>query len=169
MVDQLNQTPSKISMLFLLLNSEAHRESLVKVLGASHVTKDINMDQFDGVMVNISIGSYMGFSDDELPSEGRTHNKALHISMKCVDTIISRVLVDMWPSLNVIPKSNMLKLSLNGVAMKPSALIAKDFDCSRRAMIGEVDLPINIGPNTFSLTFQVMDIHPTYSCLLGRP
>lgn len=36
-------------------------------------------------------------------------------------------------------------------------------------MIREVDLPIKIGPTIFTITFQVMDIHPGYSCLLGRP
>ena len=30
-------------------------------------------------------------------------------------------------------------------------------------------LPVNIGPSDFQITFQVMDIHPAYSCLLGRP
>lgn len=74
MVDQLNQTPSKISMLSLLLSSEAHRESLMKVLGTAHVTKDITIDQIDNVIANITAGSYLGFSDDELPSEGRSHN-----------------------------------------------------------------------------------------------
>ncbi|XP_050916514.1 uncharacterized protein LOC127131645 [Lathyrus oleraceus] len=36
-VDQLHQTPSKISILSLLLNSQAHREALLKVLAQAHV------------------------------------------------------------------------------------------------------------------------------------
>ena len=32
-----------------------------------------------------------------------------------------------------------------------------------------MDLPIVIGPHTFQITFQVMDIRAAYSCLLGRP
>lgn len=35
-------------------------------------------------------------------------------------------------------------------------------------MIGEVELPIKMGPHVFPITFQVMDIDPAYSCLLGR-
>lgn len=53
-VDQLNHTPSKISMLSLLLSSEAHMDLLMKVLSASHITKDITVDQFDDVVVNIT-------------------------------------------------------------------------------------------------------------------
>lgn len=36
-------------------------------------------------------------------------------------------------------------------------------------VIGEVDLPITVGPHTFRVTFKVMDINPSYSCLIGRP
>lgn len=53
--------------------------------------------------------------------------------------------------------------------MKSRTLILKDFDGSQRAVIGEADLPMNIGPNTLSITFQVMDIHSAYSFLLERP
>lgn len=55
-------------MLSLLLSSEAHKESLMKVLGVTHVTEDIIMDQFDNVVANITAGRYLGFSDDKLPS-----------------------------------------------------------------------------------------------------
>lgn len=44
MVDRLNYTPSKISMLFLLLSSEAHIKALLKILNKAHVMKDINLD-----------------------------------------------------------------------------------------------------------------------------
>lgn len=36
-VDHLNQTPSKISMLELLMSYEAHREELIMFLRATHV------------------------------------------------------------------------------------------------------------------------------------
>jgi len=34
--------------------------------------------------------------------------------------------------------------------------------------MGEIDIPIQIGPYTCNVVFQVMDINPAYSCLLGR-
>lgn len=74
----------------------------MKVLGTTYVTKDIHVDQFNGVVANITTGSYLGFSDDKLPSQGRTHKRAMHISTKCIDTIFSIVLVDTRSSLNVI-------------------------------------------------------------------
>ncbi|RDX84142.1 hypothetical protein CR513_34848, partial [Mucuna pruriens] len=35
--------------------------------------------------------------------------------------------------------------------------------------MGEITLPIRVGPTTFDVDFQVMDINLVYSCLLGRP
>jgi hypothetical protein len=87
----------------------------------------------------------------------------------CHDTVLARVLVDTGSSLNVLPKSTLNKMSINGTYLKPNSLIVKAFDGSRRSVIGEVCLPVQIGPHTFDITFQVMDINPAYSCLLGRP
>ncbi|XP_050916461.1 uncharacterized protein LOC127131593 [Lathyrus oleraceus] len=131
-VDQFNETPSKISMLSLLILS-------------------------------------LGFSDEELSAEGRNHNKALHISIECVETVLSRVLVDIGYSLTVMPKSSFAKLTVEELVMKPSELIVRAFDGTRRIVIGEVNLPMKIGPHTYLITFFVMDIYPAYSCLLGRP
>ena len=36
-------------------------------------------------------------------------------------------------------------------------------------MTGEIEIEIQIGPYTFTIEFQVMDISPSYNCLLGRP
>lgn len=40
-VDHLGQTPSKISILSLLLNSEAHWKVVLKVLNTAHVMQDV--------------------------------------------------------------------------------------------------------------------------------
>lgn len=77
--------------------------------------------------------------------------------------------MDTGSSLNVLQKNSLTKLSIDGLWMKPSMLIVRAFDGSRRSVIGEVDIPIKIGPYTFFVTFYVIDIHPAYNCLLGRP
>ena len=40
-VEQLNKTPARISLLELLINSEPHRALLIKVLNNAHVAHDI--------------------------------------------------------------------------------------------------------------------------------
>ena len=51
-VEQLGQTPSKISMLALLLCFEAHAKALVKFLKTAHVPQETSVDQFEDCVAN---------------------------------------------------------------------------------------------------------------------
>lgn len=82
---------------------------------------------------------------------------------------LSHILVDTDSSLNVMPKVTLAKLSYIGVDIKPSEVVVKAFDGSRRTVMGEIVLPMMVGPQQFQILFQVMDINPDYSCFLGRP
>ncbi|KAI5388865.1 hypothetical protein KIW84_074500 [Lathyrus oleraceus] len=168
-VEQLLQTPSKIYVLSLLMNSEPHHEALQRVLDVAYVDHGVTIEQFDNIVANITTCNNLSFYDDDLPEEGKDHNLALHISMNCKDDALSNVLVDIGSSLNVLPKSTLAKLSYQGTPMRHNGMLVKYFDGSHKTMIGELELPIKIGPSDFQITFQVMDIHPSYSCLLGRP
>lgn len=141
----------------------------MNILNEAHVTHGIIVNQFDKVVANITASSCLGFNNDDLPPEGHARNKALHILVKCQDRLISRVLVDTGSSLNFLPKNTFRKLNTVRKSMKASTLVVIAFDGSKRMVIREVDLPIIAGPHTFLATFQVIDINPSYSCLLGRP
>lgn len=140
----------------------------MEALIQAHVTQDIMVYQFDGVVANITAYRNLISSDKEFLTKG-ARNKALHISMKCLDNVLERVLVDLGSSLNVMPKSTLAKFLFDGTYMKLDALVVKVLDGSRRTVIGEVDLPILIVPHIFEITFQMMDISSAYNFLLGRP
>ncbi|XP_050918894.1 uncharacterized protein LOC127136374 [Lathyrus oleraceus] len=93
-VEQLLHTPSKIFVLSLLMNSEAHREALQKVLEQAYVDHDVTVGQFDGIVVNITAYNNLSFSNEDLPEEGRNPNMALNISINCMNDSLSSVLVD---------------------------------------------------------------------------
>ena len=61
------------------------------------------------------------------------------------------------------------RLDFEGLTLKPSNIVVRAFDGSKRTVHGEVDIPVKVGSQTFGSTFYVMDIRPSYSCLLGRP
>ena len=168
-VDQLKRMPARVSLLELLMHSTSHRKLLMKNLSGAHVEQNLSLDKFEGIVSHITANNYLTFTEEEIPSDGRGHNKALHISVKCMDHFISRVLVDNGSSLNVVPKATLNKLPSNGFHLHPSTMVVRAFDGSKRDVIGEIELPIQIGPCTFQIVFQVMDITPAYSCLLGRP
>jgi len=48
-------------------------------------------------------------------------------------------------------------------------MIVRAFDGTRREVIGMITLPLEIGPSKFEVEFQVMNIDPAYTMLLGRP
>ena len=70
------------------------------------------------------------------------------MSVKCLDHIMAKVLIDNGSSLNVMPKSTLDKLSFNTSHLRPSSMVVLAFDGSRWDVRGEIDLQIQIGPHT---------------------
>ena len=120
-------------------------------------------------MVSLTADNGLGFSDAGLTHKGRNHNDALHVSIECRGTTMAHVLVDTGSSLNVLPKKVLDRLYCEGLILNPSNIVVRAFDGSKRMVHGEVDIPVKVGSQTFVSTFYVIDIKPSYSCLLGRP
>jgi len=47
-------------------------------------------------------------------------------------------------------------------------MIVQAFDGTKRDVLGDIELPLQIGAYTFDVIFQVMNIEPAYTILLGR-
>ncbi|XP_070019403.1 uncharacterized protein [Nicotiana sylvestris] len=100
------------------------------------------------------------FHEDELPPEGISHNKALHITVQCEDHFITRILVDGGSSLNICPLITLRTLGKGLHEVKDRAISVKDFDGSQRSTIGEISLCLQMGPTWFDVEFQVIDVPP---------
>ena len=111
----------------------------------------------------------IAFTDEEIPLEGRDSTKALHIIIKCKSHIMPWALLDNGSSLNVIPMSTLSKLPIDLSDIKKSQMVVWAFDGTKMEVLGNIKLPIQVGPCTFESEFIVMDINPSYNCLLGRP
>ncbi|PKI51062.1 hypothetical protein CRG98_028550 [Punica granatum] len=92
-VEQMAKSPAHISLLALLLGSEPHREALLRVLTAAQVPKETPSNRIEETIGSI-FSNTISFSDDELPFEGWSHSRALHIVCKCNNYIIGRVMID---------------------------------------------------------------------------
>ncbi|XP_016733766.1 uncharacterized protein [Gossypium hirsutum] len=168
-VEQLHQQPDRISVLALLLNSEVHRNALIKVLNETYVADDISVNKLDRLVSNISADNFISFSDDEIPPGGRGSIKALHVTTRCKGYTLPGVLVDNGSALNVLPWATLNRLPIDSSHMKTCQNIVRAFDGTERKVMGRIEVPIQIGPNTYEVDFLVMDIKPSYNCLLGRP
>jgi hypothetical protein len=168
-VKQLSKMPSHISVLSLLLASETHMKALLKVLNEAYVPEDITGPSFENMVTSILVTNQLTFSDDELPPEGRGHTKALYISVRTTNLIVSKVLIDNGSALNVCPMTTLEKLDIDPTCVRATSMVVRAFDGTRREVIGEIDLPIEIGPQVYNINFQVLRIDSPYNLLLGRP
>ncbi|XP_022764231.1 uncharacterized protein LOC111309436 [Durio zibethinus] len=124
----LNKLPARISLLSLLLNSESHRNALLKVLNQAYVEHNISVEKVDHMIGNIIAPNFITFNDDEIPPEGRGSVKALHVTVKCKSHTMAKVLIDNGSSINVIPLTTLSKLSVDLFHMRNSHMIVKAFD-----------------------------------------
>jgi len=69
-IEQLNKTPARVSLLELLMSSEPDWALLVKVLSEAHVAQDIFVEGFGGLVNNITANNYLAFAEEEIPVEG---------------------------------------------------------------------------------------------------
>ena len=112
------------------------------------MAQDISIEGFEGIVNNITANNYLTFAEKEIHVEGRGHNRVLHVSVKCMDHIMAKVLINNGSSLNVMPKSTLEKLPFNASHLRPSSMVVWAFDGSRREVRREIDLPVQIGPHT---------------------
>jgi len=70
-VDQLLQTP-KISIMSLLVNSDAHREALMKVLNQAYMDHDVTLGQFRSIVGNVTACNNLGFNNETSQRKEKT-------------------------------------------------------------------------------------------------
>nr|XP_009617788.1 uncharacterized protein LOC104110073 [Nicotiana tomentosiformis] len=168
-VKHLNKTPAQISILSLLQNSDAHKNALMNVLSEAYVPANITSKDMANMVGHIFETHKISFHEYELPPEGLSHNKALHITVQHENKFIFRVLIDGDSSLNICPLTTLRKFGINLFEIHEGSMNVKAFDRSQRATIGEIHLRLKIEPTVFDVEFQVLDISTTYNLLLGRP
>ena len=78
-------------------------------------------------------------------------------------------MIDNGSSSNVMSLSTLMRLLVDRSYMKHNRTVVRAFNDTRREVIGEMEIEVQIAPCTFNVEFQVMDISPSYNCLLGRP
>ncbi|XP_052484779.1 uncharacterized protein LOC128039893 [Gossypium raimondii] len=117
---------------------------------------------------NLNVDNFISFSDDEIPLNGRGSVKALHITTNCKGYILPNVLIDNGSALNVMPLATLSRMPVDMSYLRPCYSIVRAFDGTRREVMGKIEIPLKVGPCVYDIEFQVMDITPSYNCLLGR-
>ncbi|KAH0759600.1 hypothetical protein KY290_023093 [Solanum tuberosum] len=111
--EKLKKMPAHISILSLLMSSKAHRNALMEVLNSVNIPKETTSETLASTIGRIVEANKISFHDDELPAEGDGHKKVLHITVKCCDKIMTRVLIDGGSGCNISPFTTMRDLDVN--------------------------------------------------------
>ncbi|XP_071926098.1 uncharacterized protein [Coffea arabica] len=117
-IEKLSKSPAQITMLDLLFSSDVHRDALIDVLTKAQIPRDISVDNFSNVVGSVLFNKQIAFSDDELPTEGIGHNRALYITVRCNGKMLPKVLIDNGPWIHksgAVPSSlhQLLKFVVN--------------------------------------------------------
>ncbi|KAK5775723.1 hypothetical protein PVK06_043656 [Gossypium arboreum] len=131
--------------------------------------KEEEAKEFLKFLKHSNADNFIYFNDDKIPPGGIESTKALHNTTGCKGYTLPSVLVDNGSALNVLPLSTLNRLPIDSLHMKTCHNVVRAFDGTERKVMGRIDIPLKIGPNTYEVDFLVMDIKPSYNCLLGRP
>ena len=136
-----------------MLNSEPCKEAMLKVLKQAYVPHNASIDKINHLVGNIMIDNYVSFSDDEISPNRHKSTKALHITTKVKDCTLPKVLIDHVSSLNVMPFYTLMRLPMDKSYMKHSRTVMRAFNSTRREVIGEIEIEVQIGLCTFNVEF----------------
>ncbi|RDX64273.1 hypothetical protein CR513_57198, partial [Mucuna pruriens] len=105
--------------------------------------KNIYVDKLEGIVGHIMVNNHLTFSNEEIPMEGRGNKRALNIFVNS--------------SLNVLPKATLERLPYGKARVRNSSIIVRAFDGSRRKVMGEIEILVQINPFEFQISFQTLD------------
>ncbi|XP_070025217.1 uncharacterized protein [Nicotiana sylvestris] len=152
-VEQLKKTLAQISILTLLIYSDENRQALMKILNEAHVPDKTSVNHLEKIANKIFEVNRVTFSDEELPVEGTEHNRALYLTVKCEDSVVTRVLVDNSSSANIFPLSTLSKLKVEDERIHKNNICVREFDGEGKDSIGDIVLELTIGPVEFTMEF----------------
>ncbi|KAA3470669.1 hypothetical protein EPI10_016358 [Gossypium australe] len=138
-VEQLHKQPACVLVLALLLSSEAHRSALMKALNETYVTDGISINNLDRLV--------------------------LHITTRCKGYTLPGVLADNGLTLNILPLSTLNRLPVDNSHMKTCQNIVRAFDGTERRVMGRIEIPLQIGPNTYEVDFLIHSVGAVPSSL----
>ncbi|XP_070008472.1 uncharacterized protein [Nicotiana sylvestris] len=155
-VEQLRKTPAQISLLSMLIHSSDHCQALMKILNEAHVLDKIYVNHLERIVHKIFEVNRVMFSDDELPAEDTEHNKALYLTVKCEDSMVTRVLIDNGSRANNCTLTTLNKLKVDHDRIHRNSVCVRGFDGSGTDTVGDIILGLTIGLVEFTMEFQMV-------------
>ncbi|XP_016755231.2 uncharacterized protein [Gossypium hirsutum] len=168
-------TPSEQEVKKPVNEEESHEfskttsERFAESVKSSLRGKQYICEKLDRWVNNLNVDNFISFNDDEILPNGRGSVKALHITTRCKGYITPNVLIDNRSALNVTPLATLFRIPIDISYLRPCHSTVRAFNGTRHEVMGKIKIPLEVGPYKYDIEFQVIDITPSYNCLLGRP
>ena len=165
---QLHSTHARISIWSLLASSSTYRDALIRALSQIRVETTTTSERLIHIVM-VGRTTCIIFSDDDLPPKGLDHICPLYILVGCSGRRVSSVLLDNGSALKVFPLATAIALGYALFDFGPFTQIVREYDNTRREVIGTLDIELLIGLATFVTVFQVLRILTSFNLFLGLP
>ncbi|MCL7038477.1 hypothetical protein MKW94_006632, partial [Papaver nudicaule] len=129
-------------------------------------------EELAGPVAQVIRANLLTFSEEDLPPEGKDHNRALHITVGCEGFYVPHVLINNGSGVNICTLDSAKKIGVKeeDILFKSNTIrTVRGFDNEKINVMGEFTTTISIGPAHTKTTFLVIDINASYTMLLGRP
>jgi len=123
------------------------------MLNEAYVNPNVTPQNVIGMVDPIKHVNLITFSKEEIIPQLEKSLLALHITLKCKGFIVANVLIDGRSIINVLPKSTLTHLQVDEEDLTPQMMIVRAFDGTQRDTLGEVILPLEVGPSIFQVLF----------------
>ncbi|MQM20914.1 hypothetical protein Taro_053944, partial [Colocasia esculenta] len=165
-LQHLDKTPTRVSILELIQRSPSHQSTLLQFLHKIMVNDDLPPGGVTNVILSLTHGPSISFSDKDLAApECRSLPLCLTINLNGVS--VDSTLIDTGASINVCSMKTLKQLGLGEDNLEKICSTIAVHDNSKRVAKGKIALQLEIGPVTMSSEFLVLDVAPAYKAILG--
>ncbi|OVA05208.1 hypothetical protein BVC80_833g6 [Macleaya cordata] len=135
----MRRTKANVSVWGLLEASTKHRDAVLEALNSIQVPTVITPNELVATITHIHSMPTISFSDEDLPSEGARHNRALNITIGWNHLVIPLVLIDNGFGVNIctLEIAKLMGLSSADMSFEDATVrIVKGFDNGKKSADG---------------------------------
>ncbi|MBE2321366.1 hypothetical protein DVA67_035965, partial [Solirubrobacter sp. CPCC 204708] len=125
---QLKRTQANITIWGLLMASQKHRQTVLRLLNQVQIPIDTSPEGLVSLVSPVQHGQSISFTESDLPKKGPNHLQALYVTVDAMGKRVPTVLIDNGSALNVCPLNTAPSLGIEPSDFKPSGQTVRAYD-----------------------------------------
>ncbi|XP_028549412.1 uncharacterized protein LOC114579342 [Dendrobium catenatum] len=168
-LSHLRKIPAQLSIYDALVMSKDLRETLIQALKDPERYKAYFAERSLTEVLQARNEPFITFSEEDMMLGTADHNRPLYVTAKNDKLIISRILIDLGSSVNLISLKALRSLYLDVEHLGPDKMMVHCFNEKGQKTLGSFMLPLVFGELHMVAKFNVIDVDISFKALLGHP